>query len=297
MEPRPYGPFPYCPLADRPPIRWPNGARVALWVIPNIEFMPLNEPVQASRSPVPDVKGFSDFDYGNRVAVFRLMEVLDRHGIRATVALNSDICDHHPEIIAAGVARRWEFMGHCQSNARWLGRAGSDAAARAVVDETLARIERASGVRPRGWLGSGLEETWNTLDHLVDAGATYVADWVNDDEPYRMDLGGGRGIVSIPYSTEINDRPAYVRNRHTPEQFAAMIRAAFDVYRREGARSGRVMAIALHPNLSGVPHRIDALADALGYICGHDDVWLATGSEIVDCYLAQTGEAALPRST
>lgn len=287
MQPRAYGPFPYSPITERPPIRWPNGARVALWVIPNIEFMPLDQPVQASRSPVPDVRGFSDFDYGNRIAVFRLMEVLDRFDIRATVALNSDICDHHPEIVAAGVERRWEFMGHGQSNTRWLGRAGSDEAARSIVSETLARIARATGAKPRGWLGSGLEETWNTLDHLIDEGVSYVADWVNDDEPYRMDVGGGRSIMSIPYSTEINDRPAYVRNQFTPDEFTAMIRAAFDVYYREGARSGRVMAIALHPNLSGVPHRIDALAAGLEYVCGHEGVWLATGSEIIDAYLAQ----------
>jgi peptidoglycan/xylan/chitin deacetylase (PgdA/CDA1 family) len=287
MQPSAYGPFPYSPITGRPPIRWPNGARVALWVIPNIEFMPLDQPVQASKSPVPDVRGFSDFDYGNRIAVFRLMEVLDRFGIRATVALNSDICDHHPEIVAAGVERHWEFMGHGQSNTRWLGRAGSDEAARSIVTETLARIAKATGVKPRGWLGSGLEETWNTLDHLLDESVSYVADWVNDDEPYRMDIGGGRSIMSIPYSTEINDRPAYVRNQFTPEDFTAMIRAAFDVYYREGERSGRVMAIALHPNLSGVPHRIDALAAGLEYVCKHDGVWLATGSEIIDHYLAQ----------
>jgi peptidoglycan/xylan/chitin deacetylase (PgdA/CDA1 family) len=287
MQPRAYGPFPYSPITERPPIRWPNGARVALWVIPNIEFMPLDQPVQASKSPVPDVRGFSDFDYGNRIAVFRLMEVLDRFGIRATVALNSDICDHHPEIVAAGVERRWEFMGHGKSNTCWLGRAGSDEAARSIVHDTLARIAKATGVKPRGWLGSGLEETWNTLDHLVDEGVSYVADWVNDDEPIRMDIGGGRGIMSIPYSTEINDRPAYVRNQFTPDEFTAMIRAAFDVYYREGERSGRVMAIALHPNLSGVPHRIDALAAGLEYVCKHDGVWLATGSEIIDAYLAQ----------
>ncbi|HTI85484.1 MAG TPA: polysaccharide deacetylase family protein [Alphaproteobacteria bacterium] len=289
MQSRAYGPFPYSPITERPPIRWPNGARVALWVIPNVEFMPLDQPVQASKSPVPDVRGFSDFDYGNRIAVFRLMEVLDRFGIRATVALNSDICDHHPEIVAAGIARRWEFMGHGQSNTRWIGRAGSDAAARSIVTETLARIAKATGVKPRGWLGSGLEETWNTLDHLVDEGVSYVADWVNDDEPYRMDIGGGRSIMSIPYSTEINDRPAYVRNQFTPDEFTAMIRAAFDVYYREGERSGRVMAIALHPNLSGVPHRIDALAAGLDYVCKHDGVWLATGSEIIDAYVAQQG--------
>ncbi len=142
-------------------------------------------------------------------------------------------------------------------------------------------------MRPRGWLGSGLQETWDTPDLLAAAGCEYVCDWTNDDQPYLMTLDGGRQLVAMPYSHEINDKPAFEKLHRTADEFREMICRQFDVLYREGAESGRVMAIALHPYLTGVPHRIDALDAALGYICNHARVWKATGSEIARHYLTQ----------
>lgn len=283
MKPQPYGPFPYSPMPARPPLTWPNGARVALWVIPNIEFFSLEESVPAgsggSGNKAPDVMQWAARDYGNRIGVFRIMDVLDRYTIRATVALNSDLCAQHPYIIEAGCKRNWEWMGHNQTNTRRLSDPGPDGE-EAIVAGTLATIEAATGTRPAGWLSSGLQETWNSLELLATHGCRYVADWINDDQPYMMHLPGGKQIASVPYSGEINDKPAYEKLHRTSTEFGAMIRRQFDVLYREGEQSARVMAIALHPYLSGVPHRIDALDEALAYICGHDRVWLATGSEI-----------------
>jgi allantoinase len=214
------------------------------------------------------------------------MQVLDRHGIRATVALNSELCAHHPEIIAEGKKRRWEWMGHCESNTRRLNEAppGEEAG---IIRRTLATIEKATGTRPVGWLGSGLQETWDTLDLLAAEGGEYVCDWTNDDQPYVMSLDDGRRLVSVPYSHEINDKPVFERQHRTADEFREMICRQFDVLYREGAESGRVMAIALHPYLTGVPHRIDAFAAALAHICRHERVWKATGAEIARHYLAQ----------
>jgi allantoinase len=154
------------------------------------------------------------------------------------------------------------------------------------VLSTFERIETATGGRPKGWLSSGLQESWHTLDYLVEAGATYVADWINDDQPYLMNIGGKR-LCSIPYSGEINDLPQILRAGRSSDEFAGMIRRQFDTLYREGAQSGRVMAIALHPYLTGVPHRIDALDAALAYIGNHVRVWKATGAEIARHYRAQ----------
>ncbi|MEE8517343.1 MAG: polysaccharide deacetylase, partial [Alphaproteobacteria bacterium] len=120
MEAQPYGPFAYVPVHDRPPITWPNGARVALWVIPNIEFFALDETTPGGSGNVPDVSAWSKRDYGNRVGIFRMMEVMEKHGVRGTVALNADVCDHHPQIIEAAGALDWEFMGHCRTNTQRL---------------------------------------------------------------------------------------------------------------------------------------------------------------------------------
>lgn len=280
MQPRPYGPFPYVPITDRDPIQWPDGARVALWVVPNVEFFALDEPVPEGTGKVPDVMAWAKRDYGNRVGFFRMMEVMDRYGVRGTVALNSDLCDQHPEIIAAAVERGWEFMGHGQSNSRRLNQIPPDEE-RGVIAAALERIAGATGARPKGWLGSGLQETWATLDHLADEGIEYVADWVNDDEPYWMHLDGGRRIVSIPYTVEAADKNCFTHLHYTPDDFERTLCRQFDVLYREGAASGRVMCIALHPYLIGVPHRIDSLDRALAYITGHAGVWRATGAEIV----------------
>jgi len=257
---------------------------VALWVVPNIETFPLNEPVPGGTGRAPDIINWAPRDYGNRVGVFRVMEVLARHGVRGTVALNSEVCDDCPQVIEEALALGWEFMGHNQSNARYLHLMSPEEERRVVLD-TFARIEKATGARPKGWLSSGLQESWHTLDYLVEAGATYVADWVNDDQPYLMDVAGKR-LCSIPYSTEINDLPQMLRAGRSTDEFELMIRRQFDTLYREGAQSGRVMAICLHPFVIGVPHRIGALDSALGYILRHDGVWRATGSEIVEHYLA-----------
>lgn len=283
MKPQRYGPFAYTPINRRPKISWPNGARVALWVIPNIETFPLNEPVPGGTGKAPDVINWAPRDYGNRVGIFRMMEVMERHGVRGTVALNSEVCDDYPQVIEDAVKLRWEFMGHNNSNSRYL-HLMSPEDERSTVLGTFERIEKATGKRPKGWLSSGLQESWNTLENLIDAGGTYVADWVNDDQPYVMNPGGKR-ICSIPYSSEINDLPQMLRMGRTSDEFETMIRRQFDTLYREGAQSGRVMAIALHPFIIGVPHRIHALDGALSYILRHEGVWRATGSEIIDHYL------------
>ena len=209
MKPNAYGPFSYSPIIHRPRLSWPDDARVALWVIPNIEFFSLEErPGGSGNGKIPDIPLWSARDYGNRVGVFRLMQVLDRHGIRATVALNSDVCGRHPAIIEEGEARHWEWMGHNRTNTRRLNEAPPGEEAN-IIRDSLATIASATGVRPAGWLGSGLQETWETLDLLAAEGVEYVCDWCNDDQPYIMNLEGGRTLVSLPYSHDINnDKPA-----------------------------------------------------------------------------------------
>lgn len=278
MKPRQTGPYGASPLVRRPTVLWPNGNRVVLWVIPNIEHFALDETITGEAAP--DVAAFAARDYGNRIGVFRLMQVLDRYGIRGTAALNANVCQHHPEIIAEGNARGWEWMGHNETNTRRLDLMTPDDEA-ATIRRTVETIEAATGQRPTGWLSSGLRETWHTLDHLAANGIGYVGDWVIDDQPVPMTLDTGASLFALPYSTEINDKPAFERRNMTAPDFDAMIRRQFDTLWREGETQGRVMAIALHPYIIGQPHRIGALDAALEHICRHEGVWCATGAEII----------------
>jgi allantoinase len=282
MEPRRYGPFPYTPINRRPKLVWPNGAHVAVWVCPNIEVFALNEPVPRASGKVPDVPAWSLRDYGARIGIFRIMEVLSKRGIRATASLNAEVCDAYPQIIEDAVALGWEFLAHGQSNSRPLSDIPPETE-RQVIHDSVTRLAQATGRRPRGWLGSGMMETWNSLEYFAQEGIEYCCDWNNDDQPYLMELGGPK-MVALPYSMEINDLPAMFRQTRSSDEFEAMMRRQFDTLYREGAESGRVMAIAVHPYVIGFPHRIWALESALDYIRQHDAVWFATAEEIVDHY-------------
>ena len=290
MQPRVYGPYPFLPITRRKQFAWPGGAQLAVWVIPNLEFFHLddvmpganNERIAPAHAKVPNIRNWSLRDYGNRVGFWRMLDMLTRHGIRATAALNSDLCDHHPEMIEAAVAQGWEFMGHCQTNATRLNEMASEAE-REAIRATLSRISRAAGRPTVGWLGAGLAETWHTLDHLAEAGAEYVADWAGDDLPFRMTLDRGT-IMSIPYTLHCNDTVQFFDQKATAAEFGEIMRRQFDQLYKESAEIPRVMAVALHPFVSGMPYRIGAVDAAFGYFRTHPGVWFATGSEIVQHY-------------
>ena len=209
MTPRRYGPLAYLPITRRPKLTWPGSARVALWVNPNIEFfglddvMPgnLNERVPREQAKIPNVRNWAVRDYGNRVGIWRIMEVLTRYDIRASAALNSEVCDHHPEIIDEAGRLGWELIGHNQTNAlRLTEMDGSQE--RDAVRATIDRIEKASGKRPVGWLGAGLAETWNTLDYLAEAGIRYSATGSTTTSPSYS-----RSVTRRSYRCPIRCRP------------------------------------------------------------------------------------------
>jgi peptidoglycan/xylan/chitin deacetylase (PgdA/CDA1 family) len=279
--------FPYSAIVDRPRLEWPNGARVAVWVIPNIEHFLFDRPsssiIQSTRGFVPDVLNYSWRDYGVRIGIWRMMEVMEKYGIKGTVALNSDVCRHYPRIIEAGKALRWEWMGHGINNSTVINEQPEDEE-RQIITSVLDTITESTGTRPRGWLSPALTESHRTLDILAAAGIGYVANWVNDEQPYRMRVASGE-MLSLPYSVELNDYTAFLEQGLSGEDFAQVIRDQFDVLYEDGAKTGRVMSICLHPFLVGHPHRSKHFAEALAHITSRLDVWLATGSEIADWHI------------
>jgi allantoinase len=284
--PQHHGRFEYSAIVDRKPLRWRNGARVALWVIPNIEHFLFDRPstrlADGGLGLNPDVLNYSWRDYGVRVGIWRMMDIMERYGIKGTVALNSDVCTHYPRIIEAGNALGWEWMGHGTTNSILINRQ-TEAEERGLVKSVVEAIQKGTGRRPRGWLSPALSETTRTLDVLAAAGIDYVGNWVNDDQPYAMRVASGR-MLSMPYSAEINDIPALLGLHQSPEMFGQMIRDQFDVLYEDGAKTGRVMSICLHPFLIGHPHRSKYLDQALKHITSRQEVWLTTGSEIADWF-------------
>lgn len=276
----------YSAAPDRAPLQWPNGARLALWVAPNIEhyeYLPQQVRVRDPwpRVPHPDILGYGLRDYGNRVGVWRLMEVFDRFRIPCTVSLSMAVLDMYPEIAEAMLQRQWEFMSHGLYNTRYHWNLSEDEE-RAAIDECQAIHRRVTGRDLRGWFSPAASNTLNTPDLVAEAGISYLCDLYHDDQPTPVRVRRGE-LVSLPYSMEINDSIAWRRGMEG-EDFAQKIRDEFDTLYAEG---GRVMNIAVHPFIMGQPHRIEHLASALEYVLGHGGVWCARGAEIVDCYRAQ----------
>jgi peptidoglycan/xylan/chitin deacetylase (PgdA/CDA1 family) len=285
--------FDYSPITRRPPLRFPDGARVAVWIVPNIEHFHYDKPAMSltpmTMSLKPDVLNYAWRDYGVRVGIWRLMEILERQGFPATAALNSEVCQQYPQIVEEGNRLGWEWMAHGATNsALFTGMPPEHE--RGVITEVLSTITQHTGRRPRGWLGPALTETDNTLDILAEAGVEYVADWCNDEQPYRMKTRSG-SMVALPYTLELGDIPIFLNHGATGEDFYKIAVDQFDVLYEEGARRPRVLCMALHPFLIGHPYRAKHLERALAYIKRHEGVWITTGGALLDCYLGQASGA------
>jgi allantoinase len=276
----------YSALPDRAPLRWPGGARVAVWVAPNIEhYEYLPEQVRVRdpwpRLPHPDILGYGLRDYGNRVGVWRLMDLFDRLELPITVSLSMAVLDMYPDLAQAMIERQWEFMSHGLYNTRYHWNM-SEEDEREAIEQCQQIHLRHTGRRLQGWFSPAASNTLLTPDLVAESGISYLCDLYHDDQPTPIRVRSG-SLTSLPYSMEINDSIAWRRGMEAPA-FARKIRDEFDVLYEEGAEHGRVMNIAVHPFIMGQPHRIDALAGALEYIRSHDQVWFATGAQIVQWY-------------
>lgn len=274
--------YPYSPIIERPPLKWPGGARVALWVCPNIECFHIDKPIARGDPHLPDIQGYSLRDYGARVGVFRMMDVLDRFGVRASAVLNTDVCEYYPAIIREGKKRDWEWLGHGVTNQMRMYDY-SEEKEKEMIRHVKETITAAVGKAPKGWLSPGLAETFSSPDHLAAEGFEYLCDWSCDDQPVPMRVRHGR-MLALPVHSTISDIVIFLRSNCMPEDYLRIIRDQFDTLYDEGAESGRLMALPLHPFIIGVPFRIKYLTKALEYICAREGVWLATGSEIADWY-------------
>ena len=277
----------YSPIIDRPIIKWPNDARVALWISPNVEhyeYMPDDDSARTPwpRTPFPDVQQYSYRDYGNRVGFWRMLEALDENNIRCGVSWTMAVVEHFPEIGQATGQRDYDYMSHGIYNTRYLYTYTEDQE-REFYRDTIDTLKLHTGKQLKGMLGPAISGTERTPDLMAEAGLIYHTDWMHDDQPVPIKVKSGK-LVSVPYSIELNDSSLLRDNHYEGDYFARICKAQFDQLYKEGAESGRVMCIALHPFLIGQPHRIKYLDDILSHIMSHDGVWQTTADDIADYY-------------
>ena len=271
-------------MPQRQPLRLPDGARIAVVTVVNVEEWDTSRPMPRGVLPPPagatgilDIPNWAWHEYGMRVGIWRLMDVLGRHGIQPTVAINASVCLSYPAIAGAMRDAGWEFMGH---GFKQLSTALIKDE-REMVRRSVETIREFTGKPPRGWLGPGLTETWETPELLVDHGIEYVCDWVADEQPFEMKTGAGP-LVSVPYSVELNDIPMMLVQHHKAEELFNRTRDQFDRLYEEGAESARIMTIAVHPYVTGVAHRIKYFEQVYEYMAQRSGVLFWKGEQVLD---------------
>jgi peptidoglycan/xylan/chitin deacetylase (PgdA/CDA1 family) len=285
-------------LPDRQPLRWPNGARVALILTFNLETWDLtkntNKPYYAGGPAIlpdtlpgdtPDFPNFTWREYGQRVGIWRLFELLDALGVKASCTTNAVTFERRKPMTDAALARGWELLAHNWEQGELLTDFAKDPAReREVVLRTLDQFEKYTGRKAKGWLSSSLRGTMQTADILAEYGCSFYCDIMNDDQPFLLRTPHGP-IVSTPYSNEINDFTFITRRNFTTDQFRDALIEELDVLYEEGAVTGRMMNVGLHPHVSGRAHRIRALREFIEHAKSLPGVWWATREEIAEWYI------------
>ncbi len=282
---------PYSAIVDRPPLRLPGGARLVLWTIVNLEVWDIARAMARQVLPpptgqvlLPDVPNWSWHEYGMRVGVWRFFRLYERLGIRPTLAINARVCLDYERVAAQARDAGWEFMGHAYEQMP-IHKVEDQ---RDMVHRSMDLLERFSGRRPVGWLGPGLTQTLDTPEILAGAGVRYIGDWVWDDEPGEIATGNGP-LVTLPYTVELNDIPMMLVQHHESPHWLQRCRDAFDRLYAEGEERAKIMAVAIHPYISGQPHRIRYLEEVYDYANGHPGVLHWNGAEILDWYRGARG--------
>ena len=285
--------YDWSPLSTRGVLRWPDDSRVALcivvtldkmeWVVPEGSYQPGNLAGGSAARPFPDYTRMSHREYGHRVGIFRVLDILEKHGITPTIAMDALTAEHYPYLVKHCLDRGCEIIGHGISVSRMITSNMSEGDEREYINDSITTLTRATGVAPRGWMGPEYGESQQTPQLLAAAGIEYLCDWANDEQPYPMKSSKGN-LTALPVLWELDDVSAMANRKVTIHRYGDLLKESFDQLYQDGGANGRLMGLSLHPWLTGQPFRIGYLDDALGYMTGHSQVWAANGKAIIDWY-------------
>ncbi|CAA9256664.1 MAG: Polysaccharide deacetylase [uncultured Craurococcus sp.] len=280
----------YSAIVDRPPLRLPGEARIVVWTIVNLEVWDIGKPMARQVLPaptgqvlLPDVPNWSWHEYGMRVGVWRFFRLFERLGIAPTLSINARVCEDYERVARQALEAGWEFMGHSWEQ----GPIHKEPDQRAMIHRSLDALERFTGTRPVGWLGPGLTQTLETPELLAEAGVQYIGDWVYDDEPTTIHTDRGP-LVTLPYTVELNDIPMMLVQHHESDYLLRRAIDQFDRLHEEGVERAKIMSIAIHPYISGQPHRIRYLERFYEHVAKHRGVLHWNGVQLLDWYRGQS---------
>ena len=280
------------PIVKRGRLRWPDNSRVALCVVVNLEHMEWSPPQGSFTANLggglgprsfPDYARISHREYGHRVGIFRVLDTLEKYGIKATVAMDALTAENYPYLVNHCLGRGCEIIGHGASVSRMITSNMTEQEERDYIRSSVDTLTRATGQAPAGWLSPEYSESSRTPQLLSAAGIRYLCDWANDEQPYPL-LSPHGEMFALPLMLELDDGVALWERRVTVSRYRDLLKDGFDTLYQDGNQNGRLLAINLHPWLIGQPFRIGYLDDALSHMMRRGGVWAATGSEIVDWY-------------
>jgi peptidoglycan/xylan/chitin deacetylase (PgdA/CDA1 family) len=290
---RPEQRFDFSAMPTRKRWRLPDGKRMAVYTIVNVEEWDIEKPIAreyvtspAGVATVPNIPNWAWHEYGMRVGFWRILEAFEQRKLKASTAINARVCEGAGEPVAAAMRDAgWGFMGH-----------GYQQQAMHMVEDQRENIQKSydtllayTGTAPKGWLGPGLHQTLDTLDYLADVGFRFVTDFPMDEQPVTMKTRF-EPVVALPYTLELSDLPMMVVHQHESRVWQERAIDQFDRLYLESATQPRVMSMSIHPYIMGVPHRIGHFESAIDHMLKHDDVWFATAEEIYDWYIANPPE-------
>jgi allantoinase len=287
--------YAYSPLPTRPRTAWPGDASLAAFVLLYVEHWELAPPAGEHRDPrfvgeygsfFPDYRSWTQREYGARIGVFRVLDALDAAGIVPAVPINALAIERYPQLVEKLAARNVEFVAHGLASTRMLTSRMSADAERETIARTIEVITQATGKRPAGWCGQDFGESTRTPQLVAETGLSYLLDWPNDDQPYWLTTTPG--VVSIPNQADWDDVQMQWLRRVPAHEYAKQVLAAFDTLRDEGAASGRVFGLGVHPWVSGMTNRIRYLGEALTTMRTRPGVWWSTPADIATAFESQT---------
>lgn len=277
--------YPWSRLSDRPAIAWPHGKPVAAAIVVNLEWFPIVPADKPFRAPghmqtaYPDYRHYTSREYGTRVGLYRMLDAFAKYGVRASMPVNGAIAARYPELVADILSGGHEIVAHSTDMNGTIATGLAEEEERALIEQSIAMLEGATGRRPAGWMSIARSQSWNTPRLLAEAGFAYMADWVNDDLPFRMATPAG-SIVNVPVNHELSDRQIVTVQQQSAESFAEQMQDACRLFQREAAMSGgRLLTINVTPYIMGLPYRIGAFEALLAWLAGEQDVDFLTLGE------------------
>ncbi len=277
-------------IHTRAPFQWPEGKSVAVFLCVSLEWFPITPdgPFKAPGhmvTPYPDYRHYTARDYGNRIGIWRMLDAFKGAGVTASFAVNAAIAERYPELIEAIQADGHEIIAHSTDMNGTIDASLGEEAERALISDAMARLEKATGARPKGWLSIARQQSFHTLELLKEAGLSYCCDWVNDELPYKFN----NGMTALPLNHELSDRQIITVQQKSADSWGESMRDAFDWLAKEAKaqKSARILPVHLTPYIMGLPYRIGALEELLADLRARSEAWFASGDEIVTQWKAQ----------